>query len=400
VTDHPITRSPDHPILQARILYIAYPLLTVSEQSAGGAEQVLWILEREMARYGLNTAVAASVRSCVTGELLSTGEPCFQLDDFARRNREHQERILEIIWSRAARGRAFDLVHDMSGSFWSRAAEIDAPVLATLHLPRDFYLPALFENIPGNVEFNCVSHSQARSFAGLKQMAGVVGNGIALDRFERNLEQKGRSGLLWLGRICQEKAPHLALDIAERAGMHITLAGQVYPFSCHQQYFDRELAPRLQRMAGARFIDHPSQQRKQQLLCSTRAVLITSQVEETSCLVAMEAVASGTPVIALDRGALPEIVRDGVTGFVVEELDAAVQALGRLQEIDPAACVRHAHDHFSSAMMAVGYLQLYKRALESETGNCRSAAEPQPQKDPNTEEQRKQRTGKRHVERG
>jgi glycosyltransferase involved in cell wall biosynthesis len=80
----------------------------------------------------------------------------------------------------------------------------------------------------------------------------------------------------------------------------------------------------------------------------------------------MEAAASGTPVIAFAHGALPEVVRDGVTGFVVEEPDAAVQALGRLQEIDPAACVRHAHDHFTSARMTEAYLQLYKRILELE----------------------------------
>lgn len=364
--DHPITRSPDHPLPKPRVLYIAYPLLTVSEKSAGGAEQVLWTLELEMARHGLKTAVAASAGSCVTGELLSTGEPCFQFDDFERRNCEHQEQILEIILRRAARGRTFDLVHDMSGSFWSRAGEIDAPVLATLHLPWDFYSPALFENIPTNVWFNCVSHSQARSFADLRQLAGVVGNGIALDRFAPNLQQKERSGLLWLGRICQEKAPHLALDIAEQAGMSIALVGQIYPFSHHRQYFDRELAPRLQQMPGARFIERPSQQQKQQLLCGARAVLITSLVEETSCLVAMEAAASGTPVIAFSHGALPEIVRHGVTGFVVEELRAAVQVLGRLQEIDSAACIRHARDNFASTRMAEGYLDLYQSVLESE----------------------------------
>jgi len=367
-----VSSSPDlsrlavDPILKARVLYIAYPLLTVSEKSAGGAEQVLWTLELEMARHGLKTAVAASAGSCVTGELLSTGDSCFQLDDFGRRNCEHQERILEMIQCRASRGRAFDLVHDMSGSFWSRAGEIDAPVLATLHLPRDFYSSVLFEDIPANVKFNCVSRSQAHSFADLRQLAGVVNNGIGLDRFAPNLQQKERSGLLWLGRICQEKAPHLALDIAEQAGMSITLAGQVYPFSHHQQYFDRELAPRLQRMPGARFIDHPAQQQKQQLLCNARAVLVTSLVEETSCLVAMEAAASGTPVIAFGHGALPEIVRHGVTGFVVEELRAAVQILEQLQQIDPVVCICHARDHFTSARMAEGYLDLYQRVLESE----------------------------------
>src|SRR5215472_3682578 len=102
------------------ILYIAYPLLTVSEQSAGGAEQVLWTLEREMAQRGVCTTVAASEGSSVTGELFSTGDPCSTPDDFERRNCEHQERVLELIDRRTSQGEASDLIHDMSGSFWGR----------------------------------------------------------------------------------------------------------------------------------------------------------------------------------------------------------------------------------------------------------------------------------------
>jgi glycosyltransferase involved in cell wall biosynthesis len=357
-------------MFKASILYVAYPLLTVSEESAGGAEQVLWTLEREMARRGMDTTIAASAGSRVTGKLFSTGKRCSSLDDFDRRSREHQERILELIRRRAGTGRAFELIHDMSGSFWSRAGEIEAPMLATLHLPQDFYSPSLFENIPANVSFNCVSLSQARSFAGLSRLAGVVANGVALDHLEANLGQRDRSGLLWLGRICQEKAPHLAFEIAERSGMPITVAGQVYPFSNHRQYFVREVAPRLQRMPRARFIESPSRQRKQYLLCSARAVLITSQADETSSLVAMEAAASGTPVIAFARGALPEIVRDGLTGFVVEGVDAAVEALGRLNSIRVASCVRHACDHFSSVRMAEDYLALYEKILSGTVRRC------------------------------
>src|SRR5947209_9668170 len=155
-----------------RILYIAYPLLTVSDASAGGAEQVLWTLEREMVRRGIKTTVAASAGSSVAGELFSTGEPCAAMDDFERRNREHQERILELVRKCGQQGRGFNLVHDMSGSFWPRASEVDAPVLATLHLPRSFYAPELFRNVSANVSFNCVSQAQARSFGDLQNLLG------------------------------------------------------------------------------------------------------------------------------------------------------------------------------------------------------------------------------------
>jgi glycosyltransferase involved in cell wall biosynthesis len=266
----------------ARILYVAYPLLTVSDESAGGAEQVLWTLEREVSRRGGATTLAASSGSKVAGELFATGDACRELDDFARRNREHQEQVIDLVRRRARQGRPFELIHDMSGSFWARAAEIEAPVLATLHLPRDSYPPQVFENIPDNVVFNCVSEAQASTFRDLRALAGVAGNGIALDLFAPNLDQGARRGLLWLGRICEEKAPHLALEIAGRAGLPIKLAGQTYPFSYHQRYFESEVAPRLTGVPNATFISSPPAAEKRRLLRQAQALLVTSQVEETS----------------------------------------------------------------------------------------------------------------------
>lgn len=354
-----------------RVLYIAYPLLTVSEESAGGAEQVLWTLEREMATRRIVTSVAASAGSRVSGELLATGMPCSLPDDFERRNREHQERIVELVRDRVRSGErfGFDLVHDMSGSFWTRAWEIDTPLLGTLHLPRHFYSPSLFaERAPG-VSFNCVSRSQASSFSDIA-IEAVAPNGIALDLFSPPIDQP-RSGLLWLGRICEEKAPHLAIEIASRTGMPITIAGQVYPFSYHRQYFDREIAPRI-KPPGISFVNSPSATEKRRLLSEAQAVVITSQVDETSSLVAMEAAASGTPVIAFRRGALPEIVQQGVTGWLAADVEEAVHAVSRIGEIDSAACVSHARHHFSAAAMADRYTSLYRRILRKAHGQVSS----------------------------
>src|SRR6185312_9253284 len=109
------------------------------------------------------------------------------------------------------------------------------------------------------------------------------------------------------GRICEEKGPHMALDIAAQANLPIVIAGQIYPFSYHQQFFVREVEPRLRTNAKATWINCPSDELKRKLLRESAALLITSQVDETSSLVAMEAAASGTPVVAFRKGALLEV---------------------------------------------------------------------------------------------
>lgn len=329
-----------------------------------------------MARGGAHTTVAASTGSRMCGELFSTGNPCTQPDDYERRRVEHEDRVVEFVRRRAREGNAFDLIHDHSGSFWQRAAEIDAPVLATLHLPRSFYPAGSFDNVPPNVKFNCVSDSQAQSFADVESLAGVVPNGIALDCFKTAADaalntgnpalNNGRKGLLWLGRICEEKAPHLALEIAARAGMPITLAGQVYPFSYHQKYFEAEVSPRLQAIQNAKFISAPSANFKRRLLQESQALLITSLAEETSSLVAMEAAASGTPVVAFRKGALAEVVRDGVTGYLVENVSQAVSALRQVGSVSSRACMQHAEENFSAEKMAEKYSNLYDRLVRPE----------------------------------
>ena len=345
-----------------RILYIAYPLLPVTEASCGGAEQALLTLEREMARRGDATVVAAAAGSRVAGELYSTGDPARLPDQLAWRDVEHNRRILQLLEA----DDEFDLVHDMSGTFWKHAGQTSLPVLATLHLPPVLYSREMFEHFAPNLFFNCVSESQACSFAYLPRQLGVVQNGIDLKRFPREMAGKASGKyLLWLGRICQEKAPHLALEVAERSGWPLVLAGSVYPFTYHREYCEREVAPRLKRNPRARWIKSPTFSEKLVLLQHARALVITSQIDETSSLVAMEAMACGIPVVALRRGAIPEVVADTRTGFVVESVEEMIAALARVAEIDPHVCRQRVERHFSAARMADDFERLYQRVLQA-----------------------------------
>ena len=344
---------------QLRILYIAYPLLPVSENSAGGAEQVLWTLEREMHARGHHTTVAACDGSRVAGNLFSTGSAADAPDQFERRSAQQTEALLALLGS--AEAPHFDLIHDMSGDFWQHSHGLRTPVLATLHLPRSLYTRADLSRVPDCVSFNCVSHPQISEFSDLPRMLGVAPNGIAIDRFPQELvPSKEREYLLWLGRICEEKGTHTALDVAYEAGEKLIIAGAVYPFLYHQKYFAREIIPRLKRAGSrAKYIQSPMFTEKVDLIRNARLLLITSEVSETSSLVAMEAAACGTPVVALRRGSLPDVVAEGVTGIFVDDPESMVSALDKAATIDSETSRKYAGEKYSSVSMADRYLNLY-----------------------------------------
>jgi glycosyltransferase involved in cell wall biosynthesis len=283
---------------------------------------------------------------------MATGKVPEQSDTFDARNSEHQEAIHDLLQQEH-----FDLIHDQSGSFFANGSDIR--LLATLHLPRNFYPGVNWQSLAATTSLNCVSATQAHTFADVRNLVGWIHNGIALDRFP--LRHEKDDYLLWIGRICEEKAPHVAIEVARRTGRRLILAGQIYPFRYHQEYFAREVAPHL----GGRvaFIDSPDFELKVNLLANASALLVPSLVDETSSLVAMEAMACGTPVLALRRGALPEVIDDQRTGFVVKNLDGIAAAVERLDGISPEACRAHVEQHFSAARMAEDYANLYQRVL-------------------------------------
>ena len=226
-----------------RILYVAYPLLPVTNESCGGAEQMLSVVESEMAARGHFTTVAACAGSQVSGVLFATGRECAEPDHFTERDAEHQARLLDLLQRTTGSQPTFDLVHDKSGSFWRRAAECNTPVLSTLHLPRHFYPGESFRNLPPNLYFNCVSDAQSNSFANIKNVVSVVRNGIQVSDFPFKPEKDDY--LLWMGRVCEEKGPHLAIEVAQRTGLPLVLAGQVYPFTYHQLFYNAKIRPHL-----------------------------------------------------------------------------------------------------------------------------------------------------------
>jgi glycosyltransferase involved in cell wall biosynthesis len=202
-----------------------------------------------------------------------------------------------------------------------------------------------------------VSTSQRERCPAIARPIATIPNGVDLEVLQPGAGQGGYA--LALGRICPEKGFDRAIDAAKRAGVPLLLAGEVFGYPEHLRYFETCLVPRFD--ASRQFIGPVGRARKRELMAGARAVLVPSSVAETSSLVAMEALACGTPVITFGAGALAEIVEHGCTGFIVADEDEMAAAITSIDELDRGACRRAAEQRFSARRMAAAYLELYAR---------------------------------------
>jgi glycosyltransferase involved in cell wall biosynthesis len=329
----------------------------VGGDAVGGSEQILTRLDQALTEAGHRSLVIAATGSKVTGTLIESPGPKSRMDDLDREwgTRVHQRLVEDTL----ARYRV-DLVHLHSLDFHRYIPSGDVPVLATLHLPPDWYPPAIFRSRRRNLWMNCVSASQRRCCPATGHLVKTIPNGVDVERLN-GMAAKGNFALA-LGRVCPEKGFHLALDAAREAGMDFLLAGQVFPYADHEAYFREEIEPRLDRRR--RFLGPVGFSAKRKLLARAKCLIIPSLVAETSSLVAMEAMACGTPVIAMRSGALPEVVEDGRTGFVVSNLAEMTQALRQVDELDSEVCRATARARFCANHMSAKYLALYEDLID------------------------------------
>lgn len=254
----------------------------------------------------------------------------------------------------------FDIVHDHSGFqlvAFSRYLDLP-PVLHTVHCAFDAHAYPFYEQFRDAVVYATISDYQHSQGPPDLNWTGTVYNALPVEGWPFAADKDDY--LLAFGRVSEAKGFHLATDIARRSGYRLIMAGVVQEWC--RDYFEKRVAPEIDDQ-WISFEDEVSDERKRELFAGAAGFLFPILWPEPFGLVMVEAMASGTPVIALRNGSVEEVVADGVTGFICDDVDEMVAAVGRLGEIDPHVCRRTVEERFSVATMTAGYEALYEKAL-------------------------------------
>ena len=248
----------------------------------------------------------------------------------------------------------FDLIHNQADFMplaWSRL--VDTPMVTTIHGFSSERIVPVYQRYDDRVQY--VSISDADRHPALSY-AATIHHGIPLDDF--SFDPVGSDDLLFFGRIHPDKGAGEAIRAVHAAGRRLTMAGLVQD----EGYHAREVAPFIDG-DRVRFLGVVGGEARTRALGGAKALLHLIGFDEPFGLSVVEAMACGTPVIAYRRGSMAELIVDGVTGFLVDDLDGAIAAIGRVDQIDRAACRAHVANRFSVDRMADDYLRLYRSIL-------------------------------------
>ena len=332
-----------------RIALIAPPFIPVPPAAYGGTELFIAHLAEALIARAHDVTVFATGDSTVGSRVRATyphkAWPLPQGESGQLRNLDHQAWAMH-----EAQADPYDVVHVNDALAVPFSRFLSKPIVHTLHHPHEDALSSLYARYPA-VHYVAISDAQ-RSLESMPRLT-TIHHGLRLEDY-RMVERK-QPYLAFLGRMAPVKGPHLAIEVARRAGIPLKLAGEIQPL--FQSYWDSMVAPHIDgRMVE--FVGEATREIKNELLGNALALLFPIQWNEPFGLVMIEAMACGTPVLALPGGAVPEVVADGVTGWICGSVAEMAQRAAHLQ-IDAASCRQHVADHFSVERMAGNYEALY-----------------------------------------
>jgi glycosyltransferase involved in cell wall biosynthesis len=337
-----------------RIAHVGPVATTIPPPMSGSVETMTWLLTNGLVAAGHDVTLFATAESVTRAKLHAT---------FAKGYRDDGTlwpwELCEMLNLAAAveRAAAFDIIqyeavyYPISLAFTRLSP---TPIVQTLHHSPDVAEVALWALYP-EAPLIAISNGQAELLRGLNVVATVL-HAIETDRFE--FSPQSSDYLLFLGRFTPGKGVVQAIEIARRTGMKLMLAG------AENDYYRQHVAPLVdhRQILYAGEVDHET---KVRLYGGARTLLYPVQAGEPFGLVLAESMACGTPVAALDRGAVREVVDDGVTGWVFDSVDAMVDGLGRVMALDRRTVRDRAVQKFGVGRMVDGYVAAYRRILNS-----------------------------------
>jgi glycosyltransferase involved in cell wall biosynthesis len=341
---------------------IVSPWYPVPPNGYGGIELMAYHLARELQLRGHEVSVIGQQGSKGPFETIAIAPESWS-SQLGTRDQIPRESLFLYRAYDLVRRRAFDVVHDhsgLTGILMAASSRLQTPVVATLHGDLTEAEGEFLAAIDHRVHLVAISRAQQALVAGV-DWRRVVYNAIDPADYTPVTERDEKHNfILQLARISPTKGQHIAIEVARRVGVPLVLAGKVDNDS--SEYFEREIKPHLGN--GVTWHENVVGEEKQHLLARARAMLFPIQWEEPFGIAMVEAMVSGTPVIAMARGAASEIVEPGVTGWLTHDLDGLVEAWSRIDDIDLERCVRRAKERFGPGQMADGYQSVYERAID------------------------------------
>ena len=320
----------------------------------GGTERIVSYLTEELVRQGHEVTLFASGDSRTAAELVPCTDVALRLNPAVADPLPYHIMMLEEVRRRADE---FDVLHfHIDLLHFPLIRDIAHRTVTTLHGRLD--LPDLepFYRAFPDLPLVSISDDQRRPMPPV-DWAGTVHHGLPPDLLPFTAQPKG-GYLAFLGRISPEKRPDRAIQIAARAGLPLKVAAKID--KADRAYWDETIAPLIAAHRNVQFIGEINEHQKAEFLGNARALLFPIDWPEPFGLVMIEAMACGTPVIAFRNGSVPEVIDDGVTGYIVNDIDEAVTAVRRIGELDRAVIRATFDKRFTARRMAQDYVAIYR----------------------------------------
>jgi glycosyltransferase involved in cell wall biosynthesis len=340
-----------------RIAQVAPLVESVPPKHYGGTERIVAYLTEELVRLGHRVTLFASGDSVTSAELIPVCRRSFRRNKRATDYLSREVLLMDHVMQRAGE---FDIIHFHTGCLhYLISRHLKVPHVTTLHgrldTPELFRLYERFRDMP----MISISNAQRVSWPCANWQATIY-HGLPLDLFRFHAEPG--SYLAFLGRASPEKRVDRAIEIAKRVGMPLKIAAKVDP--ADRRYFKREIEPLLND-PHVDWLGEISDKDKDEFLGNAYSLLFPIDWPEPFGLVMIESMACGTPVIAYACGSVAEVMNDGVTGFVVNEIEEAVEAVRRVRDLSRARCREVFEKRFTASRMASDYIDVYTRLADS-----------------------------------